>query len=520
MHSPDAISDRTTRFVEAVIQADADVVRRHLSGRHVIIELGPAESTGFAGQAIVFTLLNLLVRLDVYCPNITAIVPDGDRHVLLRLLKTGTFRDALRDFVSPFSAAARIAWCVGSAPTGDPSDIHVMISPWRSARALSVWANGWIAYLNEDVPGQFEDANIVGAGTAAALAAAEVFKRLIEGLPLKPGVKVLPIDRLCMSAFDYTLTPGPTPLLPVPVDLSGVVIVGLGGIGSALVAAAASLPEIRGAFYLVDDDLLDPTNLNRHLVARPGDSCSKVAICRRALEFCDGVQARPERFDAFVKTCGEQHELVVVGVDDDRTRREIQATQPRVILNAGTSDVASFQVTRHDYLHGACLGCIARDDLRERPVERGLARVLGLDPSVILSYQRSGKPIPRALLEKAGRLSEDELAQYGDRPLREIQQHRCAALTVGDVEGERAMSISFLSALPGFLLLGELVKERSCSGMGRPPLNDKQNHSFLGVLGRPHPDLLRGYRDKRGGCDCLREPYVRAYRRKWGIPAS
>jgi hypothetical protein len=39
--------------------------------------------------------------------------------------------------------------------------------------------------------------------------------------------------------------------------------------------------------------------------------------------------------------------------------------------------------------------------------------------------------------------------------------------------------------------------------------------ALLSVLGRPHPQLLRAWRDKRDGCDCGRGAYQRAYRRTW-----
>src|SRR5713226_4759998 len=60
IHSPSTISDRTTRFFEAVIQADAERLQGYLSSQHVAIRLDPPDPDGFTGQAILFTLLNLL----------------------------------------------------------------------------------------------------------------------------------------------------------------------------------------------------------------------------------------------------------------------------------------------------------------------------------------------------------------------------------------------------------------------------------------------------------------------------
>lgn len=511
---PGPISARTTRFVEATLAEGAEAVRERLAGRRVEIVLDPSVAEIFAGQAIAFTLLNLLVRLDAYCPALDVALPTVARDPLLRLLEEGPLGRAMERFFAPFPVAGRLTF--RDRPHSSPAgDIRLVVGPRPERGVLSVWADGWIAYLNEAAPAGPSDANSVGASVAAGLAAAEIFKRLIADLPLRPGLRVVPVERLVFSAYDYGLAAGANPPLPAAIDVDGVVVVGLGGIGSAFVAAAASLPGLAGSLTLVDKDELDATNLNRHLVARPGDMGPKVALCRRALAFHPDVDARAEWFDEFVAARGDRHELVVVGVDHDRVRRAIQASRPRLILNAGTSESASFQVTRHDYLTGACLACIARDDLRDRPVERELARQLGLELETVLRFQASGEPVPAALLRVAGALSEIEVTRLGDRPLAEIQRRVCAEVPLGTGREEAAVSISFLSALPGFLLLGEVIKERSYTAAERPPLNERVNHALLSVLGRPHPQLLRAWRDRRDDCDCGREAYQRAYRRKW-----
>ncbi len=436
------------------------------------------------------------------------------RHPLLRLLPARPLHDALAEFFAPFAAARRLS--LHTRSLSEPrADIEVVISPDPAPHAVSVWADGWIVYLNAAAqPGPGDD-NTVGAHVAAGLAVAEIFKRLIQDIALRPGLAILPIESLIFSTYDYQLGAGDNPALPGVIDVDGTVMVGLGGIGAAFTAAASSLPALSGMLALVDKDELDDTNLNRELVARPGDVGPKVEICRRALAFHADVLARTEWFADFDEARGERHDLVIVGVDDDRARREIQSSRPRLILNAGTSDVASFRVTRHDYVHGACLSCIARGDLQDHPVERELAHQLGLDLATVLAYQDSGDPLPSALLRTTGRLDEEDIERLGDRPLIDIQQRVCAQVPLGTGAGEEAVSISFLSALPGFLLLGEVIKERAYPAAVRPPLNDRVNHLFMSVFGRPHPNLLHGWRDKREDCDCTWAAYQRAYQRKW-----
>lgn len=252
------------------------------------------------------------------------------------------------------------------------------------------------------------------------------------------------------------------------------------------------------------------------MYARPGDIGFKVQLCRRALGSHAEVDARIEWFDEFTAACGSHHDLVVVGVDKDPVRRAIQHSMPRLIFNGGTSDTASFQLTRHDYLHGACLACIAAEELDDYPVERELARQLGLDLDTVLRYLKSGEPLPATLLRKRGVLTGGDIERLGDRPLAEIQARICAQVPLGTGKQQEAVSISFLSALPGFLLLGEVIKERSYPGTPRAPLNETANHLLLSLLGRPRQALLGDWWQKARGCDCIRPAYQRNYQRKWG----
>jgi len=514
MPSNSPISDRTGRFIHAALQQNDATIQEHIHRQRIQIELDPKVAESLAGQLILFTLLNLLTRLDAYCPQLTVTLPAVLCHPSLRLLKACGLLDALGNFFAPFPAAQRLALS-GPGSRAGSTDLQLVISPRVVPGALSIWADGWVVYLNEETPTEVMRNNTVGASVAAALAAAEVFKWLIGGLPLRPGITVMPTRRLVFSTYDYRLTAGDNPALPSVVALDDTVVVGLGGIGAAFIAAAASLPAITGVLALVDRDTLDDTNLNRFLIARPGDTDFKVELCRQALGFHTGVRAYPEWFDSFIEEHGDQHEIAVVGVDTDRVRRSVQATRPKLILNAGTSDVASFRLTRHDYEHGACLSCIARADLADHPVERELARQLGLELATILDYQASGHPLPVELLRQSRLLDEQVVQRLGNHPLAEIQQRLCGQLVLGTSQQEAAVSISFLSALPGFLLLGELIKELNYRDLVRPPLNEQVNHMLLSVLGRPHPALLHGWRDKRSDCDCVRPAYQHAYARKW-----
>jgi len=118
----------------------------------------------------------------------------------------------------------------------------------------------------------------------------------------------------------------------------------------------------------------------------------------------------------------------------------------------------------------------------------------------------------------AGVLSPDQVQRLAGVSLAEVQVRLCSELQLTAAPDGPAVSISFLSALAGYLLLGEMIKERT--EHPRPPLNEEINHAFMSVLGRPHAHLLRAWFEKRPSCDCGRQPYQRAYERKWGTVSA
>lgn len=483
------------------------------SERTVRIDLTP-DAPAYEGQLILFMLINQLIRLGDFAPRLLVSVPATARHRLLRLLPDGPLPEVIEEYVRPFPHRDRLS-LIGARPSR-VSDFTIRLSPEPAGPGMNLWGQGWMAFINaasKDEPAG--PPNPIGPCVASAFGAAELFKFLIRDLPLRPGLKAITIDDLVFSAFDYSLGEGINPIIPEAIDVDGAVVVGLGGIGAAMTAAMASVEALVGTVNLVDRDEMDVTTHNRHLITRPDDLGYKVDLAARALSFHDGIQPHRLWFDEFVRERGDAHRLVVVGVDSDHVRREIQSTLPEVVLNGGTSDDASLRVTRHNYRDGACLSCISRDDLREHPAERQLAGQLGLALETVLAYIASGDAVPAEVLRLGGVLTEEQVEVLADKPMPEIQVRVCSELQLTGGVDQPAVSISFLSAMPGFLLLGEMIKEKHFSRQ-RPPLNDAANHAFLSMLGRPHPALVRGRMQKRPDCDCARVPFVNAYQRKWG----
>ena len=225
MSLSETISARTHRFMETTLGTDTARAQDHLSSRRVRIALDPLVAGDYTGQMILFTLLNLLVRLDAYCPALEVVVPEVARHPLVRLLPPGALGTSLFTFFSSFPAARRLSIRSTEPVRSSGTDISLGISPRPTPGAVSIWADGWIVYLNAPAPTGAADLNPVGASVAAGLGAAELFKRLVLELPLRPGLRVLPIEHLIFSTYDYRLEAGENPPLPSVIDVDGVVVV-------------------------------------------------------------------------------------------------------------------------------------------------------------------------------------------------------------------------------------------------------------------------------------------------------
>lgn len=502
---------RTRRFVETTIDEPSERLRGRVSGRRLRVEVDPDVARTFNAQVITFALMNLLIRLGAFFPRTELVITPAPRHAQLRLLTDHAFADALGAFLAPFPAAQRVT--IASEPSDRAVTLTVVVGPSPRDGCLQVWAEGWTAYLNTAPIRRLDDENPIGPCVAAVFGTAEIFKELIAGAPMRPGVKVVRIPSLIFNAYDYELIESENPPLPHPVDLGSMVLVGAGGIASAFTFAAAALPTLTADLPIVDDDEFDDTNQNRHLVARPGETGLKATRCADALSFAPGVRAEPRRIeDFYASLAGSGPELVAVAIDADGVRRYIQGRLPRVIVNAATGEFADMRVSRHDYTSGACLSCISVAGLDSGdPTLDALARRLGVPVATLLPYHERGARVPRAVLTGSTLLPAADIERFADRTTQEIWQliYNEAPVQVD----EAAPSISFLSALPGFLLLGEVIKERS--SRTRPPLNATANVLSLSVLGRPHPDLLRQLRPKRTSCDCVKDAWQKAHARAW-----
>ncbi|MHB8420110.1 MAG: hypothetical protein ACYDCL_18700 [Myxococcales bacterium] len=145
---------------------------------------------------------------------------------------------------------ARVSILVGES--GANADLHVDAAGWSISLGKASQAT--------------RDTNPVGPLAGAAIACGEAFKVFFKlAFPDRPLSKQAVPMNGDFSFWDYTAS-ATSPGLEGPVELDAL-LVGVGGVGSGAVMVFAEMSRfLRGKLTLIDDDVLDGTNVS---VRRP-----------------------------------------------------------------------------------------------------------------------------------------------------------------------------------------------------------------------------------------------------------
>ena len=487
--------DRTRRWLAGF--GDPDALARALARTHAeIVIAGPGPDAEIAAAMAA----TLLLRLDEAAPALHIVGPTTRVRPLPRL-NDQPLLDALADAHRGFDSAERLV----AGPARTP--VIRLVFGAEHNDGVTIASSGWRAAVGTTPDGPV--GNPIAASFAGALAAVEATKAMlaavgVEHRRLRPWTGIV-------SLWDHGLPGTDGPSIST-VDLDDVAFVGAGGIASA-VAWVLSLLELSGAPRAIDKDRFDGPNLNRHLTAghergRAGNAQSRRVRrpARRRSAVTRPVFARWQELPAVERTGVD---LVVISVDHDPTRRDVQLDFPRLILNAGNADTGLYRVTRHDFINGACLRCISRGDERSHGPEESAARRLGLDLSDILPFLEGDDPLPDQLLARAVITNEER-----DR-IRGLRAHQASEWSVASSRRCRTCRRSACPRSPllrACLVACELVKARL--QVTAPSLDAANNTVSAGVLLGPHPRWI-SHRAKQPGCECNEQVYRAAHGRTW-----
>ena len=518
---------RAALFVnEALGEVPAAERLAALRDQPILIALGPAAATTRRGQLMLAVAANIVGRLFDFAPVID--VDAGAARVLRGIpgLRPGRGLSAelvaFLESLTPtpgryrYRAGAQgqsyaVALLIGDAP---PS-VEACETIWIDGYAWTARVGSASRALGASPGGIF---NPFGPMIAAALGAAEIAKSVFRRLsgPARTG-SFAPLDGtvtwdLWGHGFD---TEGTGPWLPAALDLGGVALAGLGALGSAATMALTQVQGARGNVELVDDDRLSPSNLERMLTARAADiGREKVRVAASAFR---GTRLRPipmaTRFDV-TALGGSQAEAILVGVDSGAARRQIMNLLPYAIYNGGTQ-ASEFIVSRHVGLEGPCLECLYPES--DGRVGR-VARQLGVDRTTAAALVSGKRRIDAGILDALERRGGVHFAAVDpgsllDQPLAALEAYTCSRAVV--VEDLPEATISFVSALCGFLMAMEFVKDR-VRGARSDPLEPARPVLRLDLLASiPGPWCVEAYVPRRD-CFCQHAETRERFAARWG----
>jgi hypothetical protein len=444
----------------------------------------------------------LLLRLEDAAPQLFLTAPNT-RTVKLPLLGDGDLFSELAGAHDGFRAAARFR-------RGRARRVDLRLVFGRAeTQGLSVNTAGWACALGAGLPAI--PGNPIASAFAGVLASSEALR--VAFLKAGSQVRTRPF-RGAVSLWDYSLEPNVGPVIQSPVDLAGFGIVGCGGVASAT-AWALGLLALKGTPLVVDPDVIDDkaTNLNRHLTATFQHLSESKADLLAALLRDAGASPRAQkhRWDAVSEEERAGVATGIITVDRDAVRRQFQLDMPRAILNGGTSDTGYYRVTYHDFLTAACLRCVSHGDEQSGGQVANTARRLGISTAYLSSLIAENGSLPDDVLSRLPAADREFL--YGVRGTNLVETV-CAKLQ--PLPDEPAVSAPMLSAAPGVVIAGEIVKR---SADVDAPLQPSRNAVGCNILKGPHGRWVMGI-EKRHGCECLDPIYRQHYANKWPRPGE
>lgn len=410
----------------------ADVGAR-LAATAVHVRLAPA----YADTADAAILLRSLVdQLSRFCR--TVVVSGPARLVQACIDRDEELHDEPHVRAEPIrSAGDRIEVVVGEA-CGDRGGI-------------AACSTGWIGKITslggERLTGAFVVANPVGAITAAALAAGEVFLRII-------GVDRTP------CAFElsaWTGDSGPLNTLPSGPILSAVpavdaLLVGCGNVMNGWAVPIRAL-QIAGHIRAVDRQSLGEENLGPYALARRdmiGEP--KSALLARYLHPQITVARHDEELELFVPRITRWHlplpPLVVNGLDAVEPRHLVQRLWPQTLIDMAAGGTTSQVVVHRQGEPGHCLlGAFAAPDAGLSYARR-VEALTGLRPERFLTDYTTpitADDVAHAPAEHRSRLQ----AAADTSQLLCGFINRASLIAACDNEDEFAPAAPFVSALTG-----------------------------------------------------------------------
>lgn len=357
MSRRDALA-RTTLLSRDFVENDFtdDAIVAALSATSVCIVADAKNLSTVSGQGATTTLVALVLQMGC---RVRLALPTIDMSGHQPPLRGQELRGALIDYGNDLIPGAAID--VSGESTADDLVFVIGDTSWSGAAhdAWRVVGGRWWGgtCAPQDEGRSWATPFPIGALSAAAIAAAEVYKHAI-----RPLARLLVHDQLARVAT-ATVCLGDESFEPADVDIGNVDCVSGGAIVQAFCHALFRVPGVRGSLRVVEPERLDLTNLNRYALARHSlletEKTKVIALWAPPALKVSEVNCRVDseqhaRLGAF-------NPRVIVGTDDIPSRWFVQEQKPAWLAVGATTH---FLAVSSEHARGlACARCMhPRDD--------------------------------------------------------------------------------------------------------------------------------------------------------------
>ncbi len=492
MAIPDYFRRNAVAIAQAVSGLDEKRLETKLGDVCIGVTIG-SDAGATEGQAATDLLVRLLARLYPAMAIRDESATDADGHAADLALRVNPSIDLSQD--------PTIEVIIGS-PTNTQT-LH---------RTVFAGCDGWKATLSTQRPQTCGDSNNpFGAGLAACLAAADVFRHLfVPGRELDGDIGLT----VPFGTDDAGVDPD------VNADAGNLVLVGAGAIGNAT-AWALSRSQLRGAIDIVDGETIDLGNLQRYVLAeRADENNQKANFIAEQFKGTLTADAYPCRLAEFLQSRDSRNDLLLLALDSAKDRRAAQASLPRRIANAWTQP-GDLGVSIHNFTRGACVSCLYEPDGQQKNEDLIIAEAFGIPDKLmdVRTLLHSNGGAPRGLLEAiaaASSLELDTLLPFEGRPLRNLYSDGfCGGAVIpldaiGTPADDVHVPFAHQSALAGILLAAAAVRlatsEPEHSAIAKYNVLEPQKRFQV------HPVA----KDPAGRCICQDRDYVDVYLEKYG----
>lgn len=408
------------------------------------------------GAALVDLLIRLIAR---FYPFISLhALEDGCGDILSRYIKLSRSINPKIGISQKLSTATEVI-VIGK----------IKIASSANQKVLYVGSENWIVRLSPHNPVSVGNSNNpIGAGMAACLAAANIFRVIFTSGAFDDDLTISSLE------LDSTSTKPLNPSID-EVKIGKVFLIGAGAIGNGFLWGLQN-SKLLANIIVVEHDTIDLGNLQRYvLTERKDENKSKASFIKNLFHnhLSVSVNCIPNKWEDYLKTLPEdswKFEKVVVALDSANDRIGVQSSLPLWVVNGWTQQ-GEIGVSRHNFIgEEACMACLYMPQGEVPHQDEMIADALGFskDPDVLRRLRaliETSQPLDQGFLREVAiqkSVPFDKLATYEGKTINELYATAICSgmimeMAAGPAITRAEVPMPFQSALAGILQLASVI---------------------------------------------------------------